>query len=434
MHQPAEHLHAVSPTVAERGDIPLAEYVGVLWSSRWKIVAVTLLAAIVTFVFCSLLTPTYEAETTLLVSQAKIGEQQSELSLKIGTFRAIIANHRLAADVVRELNLVDPPMFWWQGSSGQSMTSSQFLRTRLSVDQVGDTNLIRIRARMSDPKVAAQVANALVVKAVALNRELNQREVVGIRDYIKMQVDETFDRLQTLKTELLQFKEKAQVELVKKDAEAALAERGKLVGVLIDIEAERARLTRAREELAKRQPTMTVTRSIDRDSALAEVARTANANANAGTQSILGLQMRDEQLNDVYGALEKEMLLSETKLAGLEQQRVALVQKYGLGGERLPRLTALYSKEIELARLQADYDLVGKLYNDLTSKYEQARIQVASRSTELQVVDPALEPTSRIAPQRSATTGMALLGAFLATCAFIWLFHYVRLHASHHVD
>jgi uncharacterized protein involved in exopolysaccharide biosynthesis len=438
--QPVENFHPIRSARSESADVPIAEYLGILWVRRNLLIAAAIGAGLLALLYTSLVTPTYEAEVMVLVSQAKIGERQTESPLNVSTFRSIIVNHSLAAQVIKEFKLTRPPMFHVFGASTDPLTPSRFLDSYLSVEQIGDTNLIRIRVRGPDPNVVAKVANRLVENAVVLNRELSQREVVAVRDYIKTQVDETSKRLEDLKTQVLDFKEKAQVDLLKKDAEAALEERSELIGLLVDIESARARLTRGEEQLAGRKPTLTVTRSIDKDAALSEAVRagggasgTGNPNGTNTGIGVLGLQLRDEQVDQVYSEIAKDLAKTRTELAGLESQRRALVDKYGLGGDKLKSLNSLYAKETQLARLQMDYDLVSRIYSDLATRYEQARIQVASRSTQLEVVDSALVPEVRIAPRRASTVALTTFFGLLAASTVVFLTHYLRIHARHHL-
>jgi hypothetical protein len=53
----------------------------------------------------------------------------------------------------------------------------------------------------------------------------------------------------------------------------------------------------------------------------------------------------------------------------------------------LAKLSLLYQKEMMLSRLQTEYDIAKAVYIDVSTRYEQARLQVAGRSAQLQLID-----------------------------------------------
>ena len=83
---------------------------------------------------------------------------------------------------------------------------------------------------------------------------------------------------------------------------------------------------------------------------------------------------------------------------------------------RVQTLERLYRGEEELRRRDLDVRVAEKVFADLSDRYEQARLQVAGRSAELQVVDPALQPRQPVS-WRDASVALVcgLLGLVAAT-------------------
>jgi uncharacterized protein involved in exopolysaccharide biosynthesis len=169
---------------------------------------------------------------------------------------------------------------------------------------------------------------------------------------------------------------------------AMLFERGRLPDLLVEIEAERARLQRAEAELAGRQRIDSLTRTIDADPALAEAVRAGGGSPSA----MLGLQMKSEEVNRVYEALEQDVTQARTQLAALEKRRAQLVNVQRLDAQQQAKLTELYRKEAELARLGTEFEVAQKSYTEIAARYDVARLQVAGRSSQLQVIDRAIVP------------------------------------------
>lgn len=110
---------------------------------------VTGLSALITYY---LITPTYQASTLLLVNQSvpegknySSGELQTNLEL-INTYNVIITSPRILKQVVEELSL------------NQSYRS---LIKRVNVESEGQSQVVSIHVKDSDPKIAVEIANTI---------------------------------------------------------------------------------------------------------------------------------------------------------------------------------------------------------------------------------------------------------------------------------
>src|SRR5262249_2798629 len=158
-------------------------------------------------------------------------------------------------------------------------------------------------ADLSDADLAARVANRTAELAVEEARRLTQDEAVRSRDDLKMQFEEARTRMLESEKKALAFKNSSQIELLRKDVDASLQQRGTLRALVVQIEAEKAKLGKAEAELGARQRIDTVKRSIDKTPALLESARSAT-----GTPSdLLSLQLSDESINSVYQQLDSQI-------------------------------------------------------------------------------------------------------------------------------
>lgn len=373
------------------------------------IVAVTLIASAAGFLASLLLKPTYEAVATVRLVQSKVpapeglsGNVRGE-TLNIPAARALVETQALVERIIKDFKL---------DSSPERLTRTSFLR-RIRTEQVPGTSLLRIKVRMHDPSLAAAVANRIAELVVQVSLELHQQETRDARNLIKTQLDDVARRLEQTRRNLVAFRQKAQVELLKSDIEARLREREGLLHLRLEIEAHRARLARAQAELAKTDPFVTVLRAIDRDSALFEALRQSE-----GTVP-LGLQLREQQPNPVYELLQEEIARTQTELASLEKELSEAAGRFGLDESRSPQLERLYEREASLAALQGEHDLLMKAYSDLAEQYEIAQLQVASVSSQLQVFDSALPPAQPVSPRPALTATAAGIFGFLLTSAFV---------------
>jgi len=63
--------------------------------------------------------------------------------------------------------------------------------------------------------------------------------------------------------------------------------------------------------------------------------------------------------------------------------------------------------------------LAEKIYLDVATRYEQARLQIAARSAQLQIVDAALAPDRKVYPREKLIALAAMVLAFSVLAAAI---------------
>ncbi|MEP7117108.1 MAG: hypothetical protein ABI880_05975 [Acidobacteriota bacterium] len=387
-----------------------------LWRARFRLVAVALASAVVTLGYVLSLRSPYEATAVVRAIESKSGDQVEPARAE--NFRPLLENKTIAAEIVKDFGLVAEPRYVWGSSSGP-IPADALIQSVLSVDQVAGTNLLRVRVRLADAELAAKVANAIVSRAIALNKRINQEEVVEARDYIRSQLDEASVRLEHVRQELVATKQRFQVEALQRDADGALDARSRLIELQASIENERSFLARSAAALASSNQLITTRRTIDHEPALAEAAR-----ERAPGAPLLGLTMSDEQANPAHASLEQQVSESSAKLAGLESERHLLVDQKRLDKE-LPVLGRLYEGDLAVSRLQAEYETALKVYADLSIRDSEARIRVGSRGAQLQLVDPALPPTVKTATPIVSAVALAALAGGLAACLAVLVIQFL---------
>jgi uncharacterized protein involved in exopolysaccharide biosynthesis len=393
---------------------PVLDYVAVV-RQGWRLLlgGVTLgaLAALAVNVFA---TRKYEAWASVLVTDTRSTERGPARNALVPSVRTLLENQTLADRIVREYQLDAPP---------HDLDAEDFLRSALRVDDVKGTDVIRVRVRLRDPALAARVADRLVALGLELNRRVTRNESNTERDALKAELDTARARMQERETALLEFKQKAQIEVSRKDVDSSLGQRGQMLGVLIDLETEKARLAGAEEQLKGRARVLTVRKSIDNDPALMEAARRAGKEQDA----VLGLQMQTEVMSPVYEALEQQVAVSRTRLAALERQMSELTNRLQMGDRNVAQLTSLYQKEIELGKRELELELARRVYSEVLVRYEQA--PMTGRKTELQLVDNALVPRRPVFPRPwlnlSLGAAFGLLAGLLA--AFVRVYRHLTL-------
>ena len=373
---------------------------------RNLIVACTVVGAAVALGVSLLLHRTYAADAALVISRSKIGEGQMLTdTLSTANFRPLIESRAVASQVVRETRLDEAP-YW--------VSPSRFFGDVIEIEEVRNSSVLLVHGRLDNPVLVADIVNRVADLGADTARRVSQQEAVQARNDIKLQLDEAKTRLDGATAKLDDARRSAQLELVKKDVDAELEQRGALLDLLINVEAEKARLARAEQELKARPRVDTVTRSIDGDPAMMEAAR----NAQGKPPDLLTLQMKNEAINPVYQELDKQVAESRTRLAALERQKTQMTAR-NLDNPRLARLGEMYAKESQISRLEMERDLAKKSYEQVANSYESARLLVAGRSSGLQILTRALPPDK---PESRKVPRNILIGAlsgFLLACVFV---------------
>jgi polysaccharide biosynthesis transport protein len=349
----------------------------------------------------------YEGVTTLVVfpppklATAAIGPTTYSAS----TYRALVENLGLVSQVIAEVGLDRPPA---------SLRPQTFLEQALAVDEVRGTRLIKVRVRLADPKQAAEAANRLAAKAVLLNQRLGQQEGSASQAQLKDYLDQAAGRLQAAESGLLNFQKAAQIDLLNKDTQAMLEKRGDLLKLMIAIEGEKASLRTAEAEIQKQEKLLPARRALAAEEALRRTDETKEV-----------LDPSNPFVNPVYQSLDFQIATSRSRLAALEQQWRAMVGTNKLAADELPKLSLLYGKQIEQARLQNNYELAKRVYSDLTVRYEESRTEALLNSAQLQMVDEAIPPDRPISRRRAqslllgATGGLGVTGLLILILAGI---------------
>ncbi|MGE3841681.1 MAG: GumC family protein [Vicinamibacterales bacterium] len=370
----------------------------------------------------SLLMPSvYEARTSVIVFDTSGDTTGRGVPVAVANVRALLENRGLAQQVIKEYNI-------------EGVTPDQFVLEVLRVDRVRDTNQLQVFIRLGDPQKAASVANRLVALGSQLSRTLSSQEVVTTRELLKTQMDEAGRRMNDLQTQLGRLKGTSQVELLRRDTDVMLDLRGELLRLNTDIEAERARLASAQQELARhtqsgaatpssagmlawsqrRQEQEGTTTSRTPSSAPATPESSAAASSARATPRPSSVEemppVLDAAANPVRAVIDYEVSTSRSRLASLEKRRDELTTRRQVDGARYDKLARLYDVDLEIGRLQLEYDLAKEAYAGTSKRYEQTRVMELGLTSNLHVADSATVPTIPVAPRTkmNVAVGMAL--------------------------
>lgn len=383
--------------------VDVAPYLRALLRRRWWLLGAALGGAIAAFAWASARPAQYRSVATLMVVHSKLANPATrafdDLVTEKASYRALLENRTVASDVLRALGVDKPP---------HSLSATVLLERHVSVEDVPKSSLLRMRVTFGDPSMATNIANSMARRGVEVSRQISVQESVVVREQLREQRDEARRSLDEAQRLYLAHRTAARWDDRKRRVDAALEQRASLVRLATEVQRERARVLAAEREIAQRRPVMTVNRSLVDDPILLDVNRDRAGDASQRLRT----QIQSEVPNTAYLTLDQDAATARATLAGLEKQ---MSQIEG-GTAVLKDLEDLYRVEVELGRLEAEFNLAKRIYEDVAARYEQARTLVTGSNASLQIVDEAM-PADRAEPRGRLLAGVVGAAAALVVVA-----------------
>lgn len=435
----------------EEREVSLREYLDVLHRRRW-IIAAAFLVTLGTAVGLSLSMPyVYRASTTVTTDKSPpvvLMEAPGKFSLFADQAAAQAPDVFTLAELVKSETVREGAAARLEPLLGRE-AARKLLEKGLSVQQVRNTEIVRINVEHTDPRVAAAAANAVAQSLTDMNLKTRRRRVTETREFIENQLAGARDRLRTGEQELVEFKNRFGEVSLAQETTLLLQKMADLRAQLVDVGLQRretqTRAAAARERLgqqAKVSPTQwtpsplitmlqnqLATLEVELAGLLREFTprHPSVTSTRAKIQALkqrLEAEMADSMrvgtygVDPVYQQLIQEVARAEMAMVGLDERERALnavIADYARMMQGVP------ARETELAGLTRTVKEAEAVYLLLSEKYQDARIAETSIGSAIRVVDPARVPEDPVKPRRRLNTLLgAVLGLMLgAVAAFV---------------
>ena len=394
----------------EDNSIELIDYRRVIWKWKWMIIIGTIVCMVIAGSVSFLLPKIYQASVTFMVSEPKMAEVSNLrtapyfIKYPIKTYEGIIKNRSLIAKIIEKFKLDLAPY----------EVTLDDLNKNIIVESSSDSNIISLKVKSPDSKLAQQIANELALLAINLNKTLTEKETVDSRDLIKSQLEEARLKLDQAERALLDFKRTAQIESLKKELEIQLAQKRNLetalINIELDLEENKARLQKIEEQFKTQEKTFKLVSNLVEYPAYQQSLAILS---KADIKHLLYLNMEKEVQNPLFFHLESQLADAISFIGGLLAKKAYLEASLKENAIELRKLQdELAQKEMELARLTRERDLAQEIHN-IIIRYDEARIQVASRSPEIKIIDYPTLPQNAIKPKKKLIMEIAGIAGFL---------------------
>ena len=427
-------------------EVKLREYWLILLSHKWVVSAVIIFILAASILYLQMVTPIYQAETTLIreedFSIAALssggGGLRSLIRSSVGSMerkQALFRSRWIVDEVVKQM-----------AADGSSVDSSE-ARTQISLKPVTSAaDMLRITATSDSPTEAMKLANVAADVYISKMSELRSTDLDQAESFLSEQRELLDDKLRQAEEALNAFREREGIiglykeegspgllgqlgdlhaELAKTQNDRELAQ-AKLMATrqLLDekrreatslgnnrlasqIESLRSLITSWQVELVALRQTLT-----DRSREVINLKQKISAAQTQLDSYFQELKQHGVSIDPLseWQSLVQESVQLEIQLKGLEQNENLLKARIAKFKADHPQLI---SKEIELGRLERSARIHEQTYMLLTDKYEGARLLRHMRTAGITVIERATEPESPIEPNKRSTMTFGILMAII---------------------
>jgi polysaccharide biosynthesis transport protein len=405
----------------EKGEFSLRSKWAILEKRKGLILFCTLACAFSAAAFSLLQPKIYSATTFLLVSESKIADGDSRnpnyvFYELLRSYETFINNDYLIQKTLERFGLQKPPY---------SLSVDNFKRRHiLQVELSKNTRLLEVDVEFPNAQLAADIANFFAENAVAFNEEMNARDTQRMRFFLKQQLDQASQELDTSRKNLLDFSKNSRLEELRESVWNLLEEKSLNESELAKLNVSLARLSAKRDglltQLKGQEPKIELKRSLVEDPLYRE---DLNSSGKGKGKLPLDTLIKEESVNPIYQQVQSQIVETDSDILGTKAGLQALQRALETSRRKLDLLLQDKAlKESTLEQLSQEQKMASGNYAALTKKLQDASLMVSSRSTELKLIAPAITPERPVKPRTPLNILLAsVLGLLVSTLLAFFL-------------
>lgn len=386
---------------AKGEEIDLRQLLRVLRKWSWVIVLVTVVALVTAGALSYfVLEPVYEAQVTLMVTQALPTTQSGQPLPGQGLEQVMGALARLPQMTLNTYvgqltsESLMQKVLEATGLAGKGYTA-RALAGMVQAKNIKDTNLIQVTVSHTDPRLAAEVANAISREFVKFVSEQNREQMAKSVEFLSEQTEKVEKELTQARDELRKVQvEPRGVAVVKQEFDAKSAD-------LATLESEALQLGVSVDQL---------------QAGIADLQGAVDATPRTVVVEESGNKV--EKLNDVHVSLSQMLEQKQVELAEKKARLESIGRHIGELEKDLSALQAeLVEKQAREVALQQKVDQLNQTYLTLTQKKTEVQIvrSVNLGDTSILTVSPAYIPSRPARPNKQLNMAVsAVLGLMVA--------------------
>ncbi len=403
---------------------------------------------ILTLLVNQLMTPSYEAEATLIYAEpqdARFAMDADQLFFNnsgLVNLAEQLRSRSLAKEVAQalpeEIVRTVRSSTSFLVSFSEDTAIDRRLQKQLTVELVPGADILKIKAEAKEPTAARIIANTYAERLIAWNLRKKKADISSVRDFVEDQLKVFQEKLNGAEEALRAFKEKNKMlslsesatEILRRMTGAEVAYNGSKAENTALVQRQRA-IAQKKQELA---PSLTITSSPQAEELKQQLQELEKQLSTRRVQDGLAenhpeLAAQKQKISQIKQQLVQELLQTAqndnlidpvSQIKSLLQESINLeveletnkARQQGLnqvlaGYER--ELATLPEQELMLTRLVRDREVNDRIYSMLLEKREEVRISEAGKIGDVQIIDAAEEPLEKVRPDKILNFVLGLL-------------------------
>jgi len=404
----------------EQGDIP--DVLGAVRRRWWMVAACFALSVITAVIVAHAMPPVYVAVATI------IADKNPPVILVTGTsqtpsiFEQQPVSQAPSAETVVELakSSVVREMAKGQLASFRDRAAVDTVLKGLRIQQVGDTDIVRISTESTSSALAAAAANALARSMVDQDLAARRRLATGTRQFIEQQLERSRRTLEDSEAALVAFKDRNHDVSLSDETVLNLHKLADLEDQLLNVKLQHAQVdaglpdrggAAARPSTTQDSGDPVVTTLRNRLAALQVDLSGLRQQYTPAYPAVMGTQAEIDAARSRIGEeVARNQAALDTRERGISDAIAAIEQ----------RLLSVPAQEAQLAALTRNNQDAVRDYTLFSEKLQEARIAEGSIGSALRLVDTAQVPTAPVRPRRNLDAALgAILGIALGAAGAV---------------
>ncbi|MDZ7724814.1 MAG: Wzz/FepE/Etk N-terminal domain-containing protein [candidate division KSB1 bacterium] len=354
----------------------LSDLLMVLLDYRWIILRNTLITCIAAILLTFVLPKKWTAETTLMPPEENSrpgmssmmegvdlpGFSFSKQTSSTDLLLELLKSRSLSSAILQRTFVSDNdtlPLYKIAGFSSVSVGTQKMYK--IAEFMKSKQGIISIRVELGDPDLSARVANAFVEELDRFNQQKSVSRAKNSRLYIEEQLENTHEQLVSATKRLAEFQQKNRAVSLENQMQASFEQTGQLKAQII---AKEINISMMQEAMKPQNPQLI-----------------------RAKQELKEMKKRYADLQ--IGSDSSHIDTTDIYVPFLDVPKIA----------------------IQIAELKRDVQVQETVWELLNRQYYQAKIEEARNTPTVQVLDPAVPPPFRSAPQRKLIViALTLLG------------------------
>ncbi|MBX3515037.1 MAG: lipopolysaccharide biosynthesis protein [Xanthobacteraceae bacterium] len=463
MRRPSSKARAEAiPAPAAESELDLAALGRALWARKFRILAVTLAAGVLSFLAVNMITPRYKSEARVLIENRETPYNQAQGERNMERDRTLLdaeavqsqvqlaLSRDLARGIIRDLKFAERPEFnpnaggslldGLLGLAGMSRARAPMSDEdkileryfeRLNVYQVDKSRVISIEFQSQDAEFAARVANAVAEGYIKLQQQAKQDAIRQAGQWLAGEIERLRTRVAEAESKVEEFRVKSNLYVGPNNNSLSAQSLGELNTQLASARTKKADAeTKARiiRDILKSGRPVETSEVLNSDliRRLNEQRVTLRAQLAEQSSTLLDQHPRIKELRAQIADLEAQTRIAADKMArGYENDAriaaaqadailVALDQQKKMSG-------SLNSQDVQLRALERDAKSQRDLLETYLSRYRDtvARETPDAVQADARIISRAIPSTKVHFPKKLPIVFIVTFGVLVAMTGFL---------------